>query len=297
MINDLYLPFTKEELASHFYGDYEKWVEYFQNSASNYKEYQQNVDSLSPVKIADCKTPRQIEKDERFWTITTLKKLFDKPDRKILFSNLLADAFGYKPPVNTLNTWDECLSGNLQLFFEADLPSPKQYSVWLHQNINQRHFIKYVLESSLHSVKRGLEGPTQVDAILINPDNGFAVIFEAKVLSDISKDITFDIFRNQIIRNIDVMLESNEKHTNPHLQKRDPEKTLFSLLTPDYFKKNKRSRLYGWLFESYKFDSSMIQQDLPHRKDLDCLNISERMGWMTFEDCFKAIQEEIPFYK
>lgn len=39
--------------------------------------------------------------------------------------------------------------------------------------------------------------------------NGVAVIFEAKVLSDISTHVTFDLARNQLARNIDVMLDAN----------------------------------------------------------------------------------------
>ena len=38
---------------------------------------------------------------------------------------------------------------------------------------------------------------------------GVAVIFEAKVLSDISAHVTFDLARNQLARSIDVMLEAN----------------------------------------------------------------------------------------
>lgn len=53
-----------------------------------------------------------------------------------------------------------------------------------------------------------LEGATKADALLLAEDTGVAVIFEAKVLSDVSKDITFDVARIQIARLVDVMLEA-----------------------------------------------------------------------------------------
>jgi hypothetical protein len=45
------------------------------------------------------------------------------------------------------------------------------------------------------------------------PD-GVAVIFEAKVLSDVSTHVTFDVARNQLARTIDVMLEETQ-HSVP----------------------------------------------------------------------------------
>ena len=74
--------------------------------------------------------------------------------------------------------------------------------------------IPYILRAA-KGKKRSLEGPTHVDAILVNIDNGFGILFEAKVLSDISYQITYDTTRNQIARNIDVMLEENTSDGSP----------------------------------------------------------------------------------
>jgi len=77
-----------------------------------------------------------------------------------------------------------------------------------------------------------LEGATKVDAVLLAPDTGFAVLFEAKVLADVSGGVEFDVLRNQIARNIDVMLEPNPRVMCP-LNQRNPDRSCFVLLTPE----------------------------------------------------------------
>ena len=52
------------------------------------------------------------------------------------------------------------------------------------------------------------------------------------MLSDASCQIVYDTMRNQLSRNIDVMLEENETLSRP-LDKRDPSKTLIFLITPN----------------------------------------------------------------
>lgn len=53
------------------------------------------------------------------------------------------------------------------------------------------------------------EGPTHVDAVLLNRATGLAVFFEVKVLSDISVGVTFDPLRNHLARTVHVLLDSN----------------------------------------------------------------------------------------
>jgi hypothetical protein len=47
--------------------------------------------------------------------------------------------------------------------------------------------------------------------VLLAPDTRLAVLFESKVLSDVPGGVEFDVLRNQIARNIDVMLEPNPR--------------------------------------------------------------------------------------
>jgi hypothetical protein len=72
------------------------------------------------------------------------------------------------------------------------------------------------------------------------------------------------VMRNQIARNIDVMLELNPDLCPP-IKERKPERTLFLLLTPRLFKNNPSSRLYGSKFTDYKLNPSLLANDLPHR--------------------------------
>jgi hypothetical protein len=124
--------------------------------------------------------------------------------------------------------------------------------------------------------------------MFLNVTNGFAWLIEAKVLSDVSCQISFDNFRNQIARNIDVMLD-NTSLIGSVLEKRDPQKSLFSLLTPRCFKQYPSSRLYGWLMHEYKNDPYALERDLPHRKQTNWAALQQRIGWITFED-FQEVQ-------
>jgi hypothetical protein len=201
---------------------------------------------------------------------------------------LFRRAYGDVPPLAEFGSWEECVRGELHLFFEANLPSPKSYTTWLRENLPYRQFIPYILDSD--NGRKNLEGPTNVDAILLNSKSGFAIVCEAKVLSDISYQVTYDVMRNQIARNVDVMLANNRKLCPP-LQERDPEKTLFLLLTPRTFQDNPSSRLFGYKFNQYKNNPESLGQDLPHRIDCDWTTISKRLGWLTWED-FKDVNQD-----
>jgi hypothetical protein len=72
-----------------------------------------------------------------------------------------------------------------------------------------------------------LEGRTHVDAMLIDGSTECAVLFEGKVTSDCSCQVTFDLRRNQLARNIDVMLDPNPK-LKPPLNNRVPDRSAFT---------------------------------------------------------------------
>jgi hypothetical protein len=107
-----------------------------------------------------------------------------------------------------------------------------------------------------------------VYALVVNVDNGFSLLIEAKVLSDISCVVTFDIFRNQLIRSLDVLLEENNE-LSPPLKMRRPDRSVFALLTPQCFREYPHSRLYGLLYERYRTQPAALTCDLPHRAGTD----------------------------
>jgi len=296
MMHQKYLPFTEQQLLSHFAdvrrngkcSGNAKHLEYYTNSIQRYNQYLANNHDRRGRSLKDMKFPRQIEKDERFWIAACMMSIFYSQNRLKQYVSLFKAAYGNEPPVEGISSWQKCLKGRLHLFFEANLPSPHLYKEWLLNNIAKRQFIPYVLDSAYN--KKNLEGATNVDALFLNSGNGFAVIIEAKVLSDISCDITYDVMRNQIVRSIDVMLEKNGTLCDP-LDKRDPEKTVFLMITPKLFKDNPTSRFYGYKFNEYKNNPSSLARDLPHRKDCDWKNISKRLGWLSWED-FKNVNKD-----
>ena len=283
LIDETYLPFTTEKLRPHFVGDVDGQLRYYQESASRYQEFKLSHPDARGIPLTEARVPRQIEKDERFWTITATKWIFDAPDKEALLARLLAKAYGSVPPLTGIPDWPACLKGDLRLYFEACFPSPKTYRDSLRSQLDRRHLIPYVFDAAEREDARALEGPTHVDALFLNRTNGFAWFIEAKVLSDVSCSISFDVFRNQIVRSIDVMLDGAST-PEAALQGRDPERSLFCLLTPAWFKGSPHSRLYGWLMQEYATKPEALARDLSHRQGVDWARVSRKIGWLTFED-------------
>jgi len=308
VIDPIYLPFSQDQLLEHFapvagdQGDNEikRHLAYYLGSAERYREFGASVSSRKGLPLSAVRRPCQIEKDERFWVVACLMKCFRAPDPVGAFAALFTRAFGDVPPVHGLTSWEECLAGTLHLFFEVNLPSPPAYKDWLRQNVQDRHVVPYVLDAAHKrdgkQIRSNLEGPTHLDAMLLNEDNGFAVFWEAKVLSDVSHDISFDMARNQIARNVDVMLDSNPGLPQP-LNGRDPARGLFTLLTPRFFKENPNSRHYGFLIDEYQHSYSGLARDIPHRRDVDWQVVAKRIGWLTFEDCAEVVPGACPWLR
>ena len=295
IMHEIYLPFTEEQLLSHFAEVRQSnqcqknpgHIKYYKNRIERYAKY--NNQEQCPPSLEHTRRPCQIEKDERFWTASTLMTIFHSKHQQEELNALCCKAFGRTPPVKAeIPTWKEFFGETPLLIFEAGLPAPKAYKAWLRQNLSMQQFIPYILKSA--GENKALEGRTNVDALIINPQNGCAIIIEAKVLSDIQHDITYDSRRNQIARNIDVMLEKNDDLCPP-LNTRCPENTVFLLLTPKAFKDNPSSRLYGYKFNEYKQQPNTLSKDLSHRKNLNWKNVSDRLGWLTWED-FKKVNNQ-----
>lgn len=291
LIENTYMPFTKEELNEHFLKDSEKQIQYFIISSNKYKQFLNANLERKGIPISRSRRECQIEKDEKFWTLTTLKKIYDNPSRDEILRKLFVNAFGERPPFSEFNSWQECLSGEMKLYFEACLPTSSKYNEYIIQHFNERQFIPYILQASKRDTNRVFEGPTHVDAMFLNVSNGFSWIIEAKVLSDISYLTSFDIIRNQLARNIDVML-CNELNETP-LSLRNPEKTVFSLLTPKIFKEKPNTRLYGIKMKEYIDDIENIKKDLPHLEDMG--RIQQKIGWITFEEIYKLNPDSCPW--
>jgi hypothetical protein len=294
-IHPVYLPFTAAQLRGHFTSasEADKHVSKFLISANRYRNFCGRFPDRTGASIDFSARDCQIEKDEQFWTAACWLQLFYCNTRQPIIQ-LLQKCFGEAPPLDDLHGWQECLDGQLELLLEACLPSPIEYTRWLAENIRTRHFISYVLNAARRESDRNFEGPTHVDAILLNRDNGFGLMIEAKVLSDISCHVSFDCMRNQIARNLDVMLDSHPSTVEP-LCLRRPERTLFVLQTPRVFRHNPHTRLYGWLLNAYRNDERALPRDLGHRANVNFAALRKRIGWITWEDCNRLLPDCCPW--
>jgi len=204
--DEVYLPFTEGELKKHFVPSESDHIAYYKKRLGKRNEH-----------------------NERFWIVTTLKSLVDahRGGNEAL-DHLLTGCIG-EPP-REYSDWRSALGEKYRLFFEVAMPAPQQYRAFL-----KDHYREVTLNFPLMMTPgpgTQYEGKTWVDAVLVG-ETGVAVLFEAKVLSDISCRVKYDFTRNQIARNIDVMLERGHGQSGvPLLRNREPLLTYFVLLTP-----------------------------------------------------------------
>lgn len=296
-VHPVYLPFHRDQLRAHFAAvrggkvGAERHLRYYETSARVAMQHHALHEAApAGARILEC-TPlnHQVEKDERFWIVAALMALFHAPNRQVALAELLSSSFPRMPGLAGLGTWEEALvedkENPLQLFFEVNLPSPLTYRQWLAENGATRTILPWI---QAKAVGMRQEGSTKADAMLVAPKTGFAVVFEAKVLSDASTHTERDALRNQIARNLDVLLDANDR-VQPPLNLRDPRRSCFVLLTPELFKTNPASRLYGSLIPAYQSGTELLQQHLPHRTASDLQGVNTRVGWTTFEECNRIL--------
>jgi hypothetical protein len=306
VLHHTYLPFTADQLREHFApvagpGERDRHLRYYLDSIEEARKYDELIRGGGKPTRAQTRLGRQMEKDERFWLATALMSLYHADGgsgQGQRFARLLKRA-GLRP-LPSFPRWEDALAGTLDLFFEVNLPSPARYRAWLRDHLGERAPVPY-LKKQAEAPGARLEGTTRADAMLLAPQSGVAVIFEAKVLSDISTHVTFDLARNQLARNIDVMLEANPALAAP-LNLRKPERTFLVLLTPTLTQPGpagdaiSKSRLYGWLMPAYQDPgNSLLRQHLPHRDGSELAGAAKRLGWASWEDCYSVAPAACPW--
>jgi len=289
VIHPVYLPFTPAQLRRHYTSALkaDQCITAFMQSAKAYTDFCAGFPSRDGASCNFMQGPCQIEKDEGFWTAACWLSLFHRATKEPVMK-LLKNCFGAQPPMlDGLYSWESCLDGELELFFEVTLPAPVDYVRWCRQNIANRQFIPYLLNAARSPYSR-IEGSTHCDVIFLNRSNGFSIVTVPKVLADVDYEVTYDCMRNQIARTLDVMLEPNPRLIAP-LRLRNPARTLFLLQTPEIFRQNPQTRLYGWVLNAYRHDPSALARDLGHRMHTDFAALSKRIGWITWEDCNRVL--------
>lgn len=307
-IHPIYLPFTEQQLRSHFCEvgggegrDVDRHLKHYRKSAAAAQTHAARVGVGEAVTRADARRGRQMEKDERFWVACALMSLYyaeQGRDRAALFAKLLQRAG--LPPVAGFRSWEEALSGELRLCFEVHIPSPPSYRTWLQGHLDERVPIPYMREYATTAGSQP-EKASKVDAMLIAADNGVAVAFEAKVLSDASSTVSYDMLRNQIARNIDILLDPNPQ-TLPPLNQRLPGRSCLVLLTPEIFTDRGAvgfhgGRLYSWRMRAYQNHpvDPLLSQHLAHREPHELDGVAQRLGWATWEDCNGILPGSCPW--
>ncbi len=304
LIHPIYLPFRRAQLLQHFapvgrpaaprtpnQAFVERHLRYYEQSAATAtahanEQHRQGITGGGQPTGCNAQN-HQVEKDERFWIVSALMALFHADDRVEALTAVLTSALGDTPPLPGFSSWQDALAEEpgkeLQLFFEVNLPSPVSYRTWM-RNPDIRDEQGLIPWIRARNVRAREEGTTKADAMLIAPKTGFAVVFEAKVLSDASTHTERDAIRNQIARTIDVLLDEN-LHVQPPLTTRRPDRTCFVLVTPQIFKDKPSTRLYGHLMNAYQADTALLHQHLPHRNPDQLASVPKRLGWTTFEAC------------
>jgi len=270
LLRPVFLPYSGQELLTHFVEvDAES-----EDPRRHLRAWEKRIED------APSKDPAFLDRDETLWTAGALLAVHQGAP-VWSWVKLFVDLFGSVPPVPERLEWTDLITEELQVFFEVGLSSPIRYREWLRDHLEER---QPLIPQRISARARGtaLEGRTHLDALLLDPATGFAVHFEAKVLSDIDTKTTHDGLRNQLVRNIDCLAAAPPDH--PVLRVRRPERSLMVMLTPEFFRRHWQSRLYGHLVREYIADPAALQRDLPHLDHLTCVSLSRRIGWLTFED-------------
>lgn len=282
-IHPTYLPYSREALRDHFSD--ERHIDQLQHSSERLQtyldRYQGRTRGLSIT--GEVKRERQLERDERAWTISALKATFDASQLEALTFGGLAH-FGADRGVTP------GLGDSPQLRFEVGVPSPVCYSESLRERYERTDasvgLVPYISHAATGRAR--LESATRADAVVLGEKAD--LLIESKLLSDSSSSVRFDPFRNQIARNLDLLLEEKSPVFEQAMQDR-----YFLLLTPAVFRDRPRSRHYGMLLHEYVARPESLVADLPHRDAELVRALTHRIGWITFEDCRTLVPTACPW--
>jgi hypothetical protein len=159
---------------------------------------------------------------------------------------------------------------------ERQFPPPEGYLHWLKNDV-KNHPIQYIRQqASKHEPNKPSESRTHVDAFI--ETDKLLIFFEIKHTSDIAHDTTFNPYRNQLARLIDVGLE---------VAKCSGKEVLVLLSTPSKLYES-RSRLYYYKVQEYS-DPLMIRRDIAWRTVSEIRDNVLAVKWIALEELISLI--------
>ncbi|KXX71070.1 hypothetical protein [Flammeovirga sp. SJP92] len=197
---------------------------------------------------------------------------------------------------------------------EEKLPEIKEYRAYLKEAFTKDNFHLYPdrrtsINQKIITKTASFEGNTNLDLLIEGMSNNRKItcFIEAKFLSDISYQTTYNPVRDQIIRNIDCGID----YVNGNKSEVDFKDFYFLLLTPQIFKSKNfglsktsllnqfganSSRFYCYKMEEYS-NYQYLKQNLPHRnlKDSEWRSIAKNIGWLSFEDFYYSCRKYSTF--
>ena len=238
----------------------------------------------------------QTELEEMKLPTTQMKRILDSEDSEDLLTwNIFATLKRSRPLSRWLVPWlQTCFTDPPQVLNNAQIhlwpgrqrpptyPPPPEREKWLREQYRQT---STPLFRDWADKKGRMEGRTEID-VAIKSDE--ALIFvEAKYLSDISDSVTYDPWRDQVVRCVDV----GSYHAREHA-------FFFVLLTPrwsDDYAQN--SRLYHYKLHEYQQNPDALRTKLPHRvageNPIDFELISQRIGQAYWDDLINLADEQV----
>lgn len=214
------------------------------------------------------KKANQYYKAEELITFYTFAPLDLRSDQQELVNEILRLA-GVNENVQSVK----------RISFEKLVQPPTAYLSWIENEV-RNHPIKYVREQAKDHNKRkkALETATHVDAV-IETDN-FVIFVEMKFTSDISVQTTFNPYRNQLARLIDVGISVAMKKDK---------KLVLLLCTPSIFFVTK-SRLYSYKITEYS-DYEEIKRDIGWREQHEIEKFVLAVAWIPLESLIEIMHQ------
>lgn len=143
---------------------------------------------------------------------------------------------------------------------------PKEHQEWLKRKLEDSRILRFKERAK---VGKRLEGPTEVDLVIETPKT--LTFIEAKRTADIDCKTSYDPYRDQITRNLDVGSYQAEKCGKRYS---------FILLTAEYYE---RSRLFWYRMQECMNDPDRIKERLPYRS-INFEELSKGIGWVLWRN-------------